>query len=316
MNTTAASNQIPADEHVFLVGRPPLGEYMGFVKTQTVEGQTADDTALAEQWRAANGRIQQLEVTEAGAADDPPVDELPTSLAVLGPKVLEDPIVRHSFGITRNEIRMVELDRLVVFQKQINLNYARELEQALGDEPTDEDLFYFCLPIDRRYDPPTRVAPIAHGPKGPAAWAMLSPSTDFRVLETVLLDPSQVIGLNSTGAPTQIVAVVVGYGSNFVAATRVGSRLVLRNGSHRVYALRAAGHTHAPVLIQNVAHQEEVELLLPEIESHRNLYLTHPRPPLLRDYFDTELRLLVHVPRNARQVRVAVNFEESYSPGI
>jgi hypothetical protein len=28
-----------------------------------------------------------------------------------------------------------------------------------------------------------------------------------------------------------------------------------------------------------------------------------------------ELRLLVHVPRKTRQVRVAVNFEESYSPG-
>jgi hypothetical protein len=313
---TAAPTHIAADEHVFLIGRPPLGEYIGFLKTQTVEGQTADDAALAEQWRAANARIQQLEMTEAGAADDPLDHELPSSLGILGPKVLEDPIVRRSFGITRNEIRMVALDRLVVFQKQINLGYAFELEQALGNEPTDQDLFNFCLPIDRRYDPPTRVAPIAHGPKGPAAWAMLSPSTDFRVLETTLLDPSQVIGLDMTGAPTQVVAVVVGYGSNFVTAVRAGSRLILRNGSHRAYALRAAGRTHAPVLIQNIAHQEELGLLLPEIESHPDLYLTYPRPPLLRDYFDNDLRLLVHVPRKTRQVRIAVNFEESYSPGI
>ncbi len=316
MTTTAAPTHIQAEEHVFLIGRPPLGEYMGFLKTQTVEGQTADDAALAEQWRAANGRIRQLEMTEAGAADDPLDDELPASLGILGPKVLEDPIVRRSFGITRNEIRMVALDRLVVFQKQINLGYALELGQALGNEPTDEDLFNFCLPIDRRYDPPTSVAPIAHGPKGPAAWAMLSPSTDFRVLETTLLDPSQVIGLDMTGAPTQVVAVVVGYGPNFVTAVRAGNRLILRNGSHRVYALRAAGHTHAPVLIQNIAHQEELGLLLPDIEAHPNLYLTHPRPPLLRDYFDNDLRLLVHVPRKTRQVRIAVNFEESYSPGI
>lgn len=66
MATTAAPTHISADEHVFLIGRPPLGEYMGFLKTQTVEGQTTDDAALAEQWRAANGRIQQLEMTEAG----------------------------------------------------------------------------------------------------------------------------------------------------------------------------------------------------------------------------------------------------------
>jgi hypothetical protein len=42
---TLASN---ADPHVFLIGRPPITEFLQFVQTQTVEGQTAAVRALAE----------------------------------------------------------------------------------------------------------------------------------------------------------------------------------------------------------------------------------------------------------------------------
>ncbi|MFZ0217041.1 MAG: hypothetical protein WAM30_14010 [Candidatus Dormiibacterota bacterium] len=89
---------------------------------------------------------------------------------------------------------MVELDRLVVFQREINLNFARELGGILGESPSSEDVFRFALPIDRRYDPVPRVGPIAHAPQGPMGWAMLSPSTDYRILQSSLLDPPKSVG--------------------------------------------------------------------------------------------------------------------------
>ena len=37
---------------------------------------------------------------------------------------------------------------------------------------------------------------------------------------------------------------------------RVGRRLILANGFHRLYALRALGVTHAPVLVLQVTHPQ------------------------------------------------------------
>jgi hypothetical protein len=57
-------------------------------------------------------------------------------------------------------------------------------------------------------------------------------------------------GLDFAGVPKYVVAIAVGYGANFLAAAHVEGRLILWNGSHRAYALRAAGHTHVPCLIK------------------------------------------------------------------
>jgi hypothetical protein len=314
VQTATVATQVPADPTIFLIGRPPMREFIGFMKTQTVEGKTAEMGELAEQWRSARAHLTQLASIEAGFADDPPTEALPASLAKLADEVMQDPVTRQSFGITQYEIRMVELDRLVVFQKHINLTYSGQLEAALGDSPSEEDLFRFALPIDGRYDPPPNPAPIHIGPEG-QIWAMVSPSTDFRVLDTVLLDPSQVVGLSPNGRPTHLLATVVGYTSNLVSAARVGSRLILRNGSHRAYTLRKAGHTHAPVLILDIPSGEEEEHLPPEVQMQRDAYLKDPRPPVLRDYIDDDLHLVVHVPRRFKQLRVFATYEEGGAPG-
>jgi hypothetical protein len=309
VNTVVGSIQAPADEHAFLIGRPPMGEFFGFIEGQTIEGQNSDRPALAAQWRNAHARIQELESTEAGLtelASQP----LPTPLQALADELLADPVVRKSFGFTVNTVEMVELDRLVVFQKYINMAYVRQLQGLLGDQSSAEDLFRFALPISNRYDPTPRV-----GRTGQFAWTMVSPSNDFRVLETVLLDPSQISGLSTNGMPTQIVATVVGYGTNLLSASRVAGRLVLRNGSHRAVALRASGHTHVPMLISELPKGQERELF-PEIAQHYEAYVEAARPPMLRDYFDEELRMIVHVPRTMKQLRVTAAFDESYTPGL
>jgi hypothetical protein len=52
------------------------------------------------------------------------------------------------------------------------------------------------------------------------------------------------------------------------------------------------------------------------MQQHKEAFLEQPRPPLLRDYFDKNLHLVVHVPRKTRQLRVAVNYEEGGAPGV
>jgi hypothetical protein len=68
-------------------------------------------------------------------------------------------------------------------------------------------------------------------------------------------------------------------------------------------------------LIQDVPEGEEAELLPPEVAQHRDLYVKSERPPLLRDYFNDDLHLVVHVPRKTKQLRVMVTYEEGGAPG-
>jgi hypothetical protein len=68
-----------ADPHVFLIGPPPIGEFLGFIRTMAVDGQTVDLGGLTAEWRSANDHVLQLEKDEAGAPDNPPITALPAS---------------------------------------------------------------------------------------------------------------------------------------------------------------------------------------------------------------------------------------------
>jgi hypothetical protein len=82
----------------------------------------------------------------------------------------------------------------------------------------------------------------------------------------------------------------------------MNGRLVLNNGSHRAVALREAGITHAPCLIQRVSRPDELAIMNEELANHQDRYFKDPRPPVLKDYLDPLLRKLVAVPRKYRQI--------------
>ncbi|MCZ7673842.1 MAG: hypothetical protein M5U34_45335 [Chloroflexi bacterium] len=104
---------------------------------------------------------------------------------------------------------------------------------------------------------------------------------------------------------------VVGFGSNFLNAIAAEGRLVLNNGSHRAYALRASGITHVPCIIQQVSRREELLVIgSNELRQNPDLYLKAPRPPLLKDYFDPKLRKVFLVPRRNRQIKVSFGVEQ------
>lgn len=303
-------SDVATDEHVFLIGRPPIAEYLGFVE-QTLGGRDANRQELVDEWRAANDHIQELELTEAGLADSPPIVDLTGKLRTLADELLGDPLVQRNFAIVPVGVGSVELDRLVVFQKNINLDYVDYLTELLGESPTRHKMFRFALPTDRRYDVPVQSMQIAQN-----GWVFTSPSMDFRPLQSTVLSGDAVPGLTLDGVPAAVVAAPVGYGSNFLSAIHANGRLILNNGSHRAYTLRAAGHTHAPCLIQTVSRIDELHAIASgEVTANVDAYLSAPRPPMLKDYFDERLRMVGELPRRVRQVRVVVNYEQVDAPG-
>jgi len=295
----------PVDDHVFLLGRPPIGEFLAFIRNMAVGGQNADQGLLTQEWRHANDHLAVLEKAEAGIADNPTIKPLPPAIQQLANKVLTDPMFQKAYGSVPTEIAIVELDRLIVFQKFINLEFVHTIQNTLPSPVREEDIARLALGLDSSL-PQVQVMQT-----GPNIYSFVSASNDFRFLEGALINPSQVTGFVSTGRPFAYIVLGVGYGSNYLNALHVEDRLILNNGSHRAYALRDLGITHAPCLVQRVTRREELELVATgDVQQNPDRYLKTSRPPLLKDYFDAKLRKVVQVPRKNRLVRVQFGYEQ------
>lgn len=297
-----------AEPHVFLLGQPPIGEYLGFL-VQASPGQNVDIDAAAQRWRQANTVLQQRASVEAGMADNQTVGTIPNDLQAVADMFMTDPAVAASYPVLPRTVGLVELDRLVVFQKQINLTYADQLQQVIHQQAGDNhQLFDFCVGRSQPRPPIVRIQ------SNQNTYTFQSLSNDARFLNAALLDATQIMGYVPQGYPSSAIVLFVGYGVNALNVVNLNGRLILNNGSHRAYALRASGVTHAFALVQQASSVEELAAVAVQVRDNPGLYIQTPRPPMLKDYFDPELHEIVQVPPKARQIRVQFGKEESDVP--
>jgi hypothetical protein len=300
-----------ADENLYLIGRPTLRGYVHFVKGHAVK--PPERAAIVKDWHAANSCIRALEKEEAGCADDPPVTkvEVNSKYEPLLIEFLKDPLVRHSFNTVPTEIAWVELDRLVVYQKHIDLTFVRRLKKKLGPAPSEEDIFRTCLSYEHHH-PPVKWSPMSGG-----RFVFMSPSNDLRFLGTMPLKAKHIKDYAPPGSLVGVIGLAVGFGSNFLNVVYAEKRLVLNNGSHRAYALREMGFTHVPCIVQHVSSRDELELVgSSEVRRHPDRYLKHPRPSMLKDYFDPKLHRVFQIHRRSKQVTVKFEVDETYVPAF
>src|SRR2546426_8807080 len=143
------------DHLVYLIGRPPLKDFTWFVTEHGVDGRLADPGVLSEEWRAANRYVRELQKQEKGVADDVVIEPLPAHLEPFRDRLFEDPLFRRAFNTVPTDVGLVELDRLVVYQKFVNLSHRELFRRGLGADYGDADIFRACLPFDHP-QPPVR----------------------------------------------------------------------------------------------------------------------------------------------------------------
>jgi hypothetical protein len=299
---SAPEQEGPVDEEAWLLGQPPLRDYLDFVKETVVGGASITPAAVTDEWREANDYYHVLEQREAGLADRVECRDLDPALAPLVEEVKAHPSYRRSFNKLPTSFALVELDRMVVFQKSVTDTFVKALAARLGPAPTPEDVFRFALPLR------TPDAPVQAQRVGSRRYVFRNDSTDFRFQESVLLRPQQLQDYESYGPIGGIIGLVVGFGPNFLSAVRYRNRLVLHNGYHRACALRERGITHVPCIVQTVTRQDELQVAAKScVAEDPDFYFRTARPPLLKDFFDPKIR---KVHRVHKQVRVIeVNFE-------
>lgn len=302
---------IATDDYIFLVGRPPISEYISFVRTMAINGHSIDQGTLAQHWRQASIRVAEIEANEAGAANDPPLQEVPADAQPFVARVMADPAFQSTFSNVPTSFALVELDRLVVFQKFINLGFVQELKASLPATPGSADIAKVAFGLDRP-QPGVTIRQAGNG-----VFQFVSPSSDIRPLEATLIEPTKILDFKTSGNIQAFVAMSVGFGTNFLNALQVEGRLVLNNGSHRAYALRALGVTHAPCIVQQVTSRDELDLVgTGDLQQNPDRYLKVLRPSMLRDYFDPQLTKVFPVARKNRMVQVQVSASVADIPGV
>jgi hypothetical protein len=297
------------DEEIWLLGQPPLTQYLDFIKDSVVGGADANPAELTAEWRSANIYYQELEESEAGIADRAERRELDSSLAPLAAEVGADPSYRRAFNTLPTEFGLVELDKLIVFQKSVTGTFIDTLKARLGPAPDPAALFRFCLPLG------TPDTPVEARRMGSKRFIFRSDSTDFRFHGPALLRPEQICDYVSFGPITGVVGLVVGFGSNFLNVIRADRRLLLHNGYHRACALRALGITHAPCIIQTVTSEDELEVTAKSaVAKDPAFYFKSARPPLLKDFFDPKIRRALRVHKHVRMIEVSFEVRDYLVP--
>lgn len=300
----ASEGNVASHEMLWLLGQPHLADYLDFVKHEVVGGAALRPQILADEWRAANEVYYELEEAEGGIADGIECSPLDPALDPLVAELMACSAYRNTFDILPMSVEMVELDRLIVSQTFIAGGYSERRAATLGTAPTAQELFRHCLPVERSAPPVT----VERSDTG--IYRISSPSTDLRFQEPrPFAEAEAALSPSSFGEIAAIIGTIVGFGSNFLTAIRSDTRLLLHNGYHRAWSLRARGITHAPCLVETVTRKDELRIAATDaVSDDPAFYFRAARPPMLRDFFDPRLtrRFQVQPKRTVVEVEIKV----------
>ncbi|ACL63144.1 hypothetical protein [Methylobacterium nodulans] len=289
----------------WLLGQPGLQDFLDYVEDHAVGVAALSRSALVDEWRAANDYYHHLELNEAGAADAIEVRDLDPTCAELADAVRADPRYRRAFDKVPTRFAMVELDRLVVAQSHIDLDHADRLQARAGDRLNAQALFRFCQPLG------DFEAPVQIRQAGARRYLFVSASSDLRFHECLLLKPQDLANHAAFGSVSGAVGLIVGFGSNFLSVVQSESRLLLHNGHHRAYALRAMGVRFAPCIIQTATRGEELGLLASsKVMASPSFYFRAARPPLLKDFFEPRIRKVLQVRRTSQVIELSFEVKD------
>lgn len=292
----------------YLFGFAPLGEVIDHVRSGTAKEEIDRLPEIAAAWTAIQPDIRAILTSEAGLSETILVEDLPPDKSAQAAVLIDDELLQRSFNL-KTTVALVEIDKLVAAQRRVNLDYVDQLFAELPEMPDLDFLIQYCL------TPKRSVAPIQHLQLGDNHHIFSSPNGDLRFLGSFLkeLTPADLEYAERGGIPAMAIVSFVGYGDSPINVFWSGTRAVLNNGFHRVYALRHRGVRRIPALIQ-VATNVPLEFPSRVIDLPRDYLLTHPRPVLMKDFFEKRFNIVLRVQNRLRTVTIRSNVEQHDVP--
>lgn len=292
---------------LYMYGAVTQIELNGFLEMNSIDSEERKRQVKAS-WLEAAEAFRWIVANESGTADRVSCRQLAREgAAEITSRLSKDPTFTKTFSNFPISFEEVEIDNLVASQRTVHLDFIEHLKAVF--EGMGEDSVRFCL------DPVAEKTPIKVGRTAPNGLTFSSDNPGLRFLG-VSEQPyhHEVVGAHHPGGrPVHTVLLLVGYGSPVANAYRIGRRLILNNGFHRLYALRSLGITHAPLVVQQVTR---AELEMPPVVADlpREYLVTAPRPGLMKDFFDDRLICEVHQVSFLKALQVSWGINDSRVP--
>lgn len=298
-------SQIPLATHHFpqryLYAFATQGEVINHVRTQAVVEESHRLSEILLGWELLQPRVTALMEKEIGRANIHSLQPIPEEYRALLDALTGDMLFQKSFLHVPTGFALVNIDDLVAPQRTVNLDYVDRLVKRFPPAPTFADLFDICLSSKRHIDP------IQHLEVGPNAHVFSSPNSDIRFLGAFVkeLSSEDLSYAELGGLPAAAIIAFVGYGAAPVNVLHAGGRVILNNGFHRVFALRSMGVKQIPVVVQQIRNPQ---LEFPPHVSglSREYLLSHPRPVLMRDFFEPDFAITLKVRERLKTVNINV----------
>lgn len=253
-------------------------------------------------WQQAQEKMRDLAEAEQGLADTIVVTDLDPADHPALKQLAQSESLAKSFFATSIKFAMVEVDRLVAPQRHVNLEHVEKIQSRVANDADLDQLIEVCL------SPKSVIEPIQHMEAGPNFHIFSSKNDDLRFLGAFYKDETTKEDMRyaeTGGIPAASVLAFVGYGAPEVNAYHINNRYILNNGFHRVYALRQMGFKKIPMLIKEI-HNVSLELPSSILGVTSNYLVNHPRPALIKDFFEPGLAFKFKVPQKIKTLKVKV----------
>jgi hypothetical protein len=303
--STSAAPKIPIATHFFrqryLYAFATQAEVIHHVRTQAIAEEARRLPEIFAGWEMLQPRVAALMEQENGIADAVALEPIPSEHHPIIDALTRNKLFQKTFFHIPTGFALVEIDKLVAPQRTVNLGYVERLLKKYPSAPTIIDLFDICISMKRDMDP------LQHLEVAPNAHVFSSPNSDIRFLGAFVkdLNDDDISYAEHGGLPVAAIIAFVGYGASPVNVLKVGGRVVLNNGFHRVYALRSMGVTKIPVVVQQVRNAQ-LEFPPQVAGLPREYLLTHSRPVLVRDFFEPDFAVTLKVRERIKTVSLSV----------
>lgn len=267
-----------------LIGFMPKEEAVQFLRGRWVVREPSDEK-LEECWQKSYAAVNSLRNSRL----TPEVLDIYQTCSSQLEAVTKDPLFPEAVRRNQWAFKMVEIDKLVCFQKHVDVGYSEDIARS-HDFSDPSSLVGFCLSATSLVRPMARFSD--HGDK--LTYSVASPNIDLRVVGMAEMQEPKT-KMKSLGF-------LVGWGSPFVQVVRLHDRFFLKNGYHRVYALRKLGITHVPcILIETDTYSDtgaaRAGFFVEDL-------LLSPKPPIFKYFFSPRIAPKLKVRPITKVIRI------------
>lgn len=304
-------SEIETEEKTYLLGFMPGVEVNGLVLSELGESFNLD--RVKKMWLPKSQKANQLLASDMQLLDE---DKIKLVVRDVDPKYekkiqeIEKHLQLNPFWqANKHSIKMVKIDELIVLQNFINIDRANKLAKRIQKDAGIEELLDYNFDFNRR--PPVIDSHfIAQN-----AVLFSSKDHDIRPGKIEIRRIPRYEGNESGNVSALVIPVVEGEPSVYCirtfapvqmldGTTKTIYFLTLMNGFHRAYALRSLGIEYMPCLMIDPATSGETEMLMGNWTPERKIQCVSQRPPLMKDFFNSELTEKFKVRKKLMCVRV------------